>query len=118
MSNTSSLYSVAHSHRHGVDVHHVRAFEAPSIEEVVEALKLDYEPACEDESVEIAEVNEASIPLIGRPVGDPAAVIATPDIHGEDATYTREDWQIAAGSGDTQMGYWDWVSSRRESEEG
>ncbi len=38
------------------------------------------------------------------------------DVHGEDPDYPRADWEHEVGEHDTNLGYWDWVSHRKESD--
>lgn len=37
--------------------------------------------------------------------------------HTDHPTYPREDWRYDVASGQTQIGYWDWVISRISAEE-
>ena len=48
------LWLVTHEHKHGVDTNLLRSDHDPSVEEVVEALQLDYTP--EDDIFEAIEV--------------------------------------------------------------
>lgn len=35
-------------------------------------------------------------------------------VHGEHADFTREAWKLEVSDGNTQRGYWEWVSSELE----
>jgi hypothetical protein len=43
----------------------------------------------------------------GRSVGDQ-------DVWGENAAWPRTDWHYEVANGDTNQGYWDWVTHQRE----
>lgn len=43
--------------------------------------------------------------------------LKTDNLWNEHPDYLREDWQVEAGMGNTQLGYWDWVLHRIEGEE-
>lgn len=39
-----------------------------------------------------------------------------PDVWAEDAEWLRSEWKFAVTQGDTNLGYWDWVSHQREAD--
>ena len=47
----NDIYAITHTHRHGVDTYTVRCHREPTVEDVVEALGIDYEPDMEEEIV-------------------------------------------------------------------
>lgn len=62
------------------------------------------EPVPEAQSTMVAAVQE----LVNR--------WADGDVWGAHPSYSREDWQLDVGNGDTNLGYWDWVQHQLESE--
>ena len=39
------------------------------------------------------------------------------DVWGEDPAWSRDEWKIDVETGDTNLGYWEWVDHRKESAE-
>lgn len=49
---------------------------------------------------------------------DGEVLIGSNDVHGEDAKYLRADWTHEVREGNTQLGYWEWVSHSKEADRG
>lgn len=65
--------------------------------------------------VKPAPVQEAQSPMVDA-VQDLVNRWADGDVWGAHPSYSREDWQLDVGNGDTTLGYWDWVLHQLESE--
>ena len=135
------IVTLAYEHRFGKDTSVFRVPDGAEQKDLPELTdefmkKLgfsDPELSREDESAEWGDIVEVAdlleVPIDGLasqgPTATPAgqgysaipeiAALQRADLWGEHDVWTREEWQVAAGCGDTQCGYWAWVEHRIES---